>query len=176
MPFDNYGDRWRLHRRLIGEQFNPKPVEVFKSQQLKHTRFEIFSMFISSPVTLGRKLLTHILDDPKRTTEHVRYAVGVIVMEVSSVWAAAMTSSLAVKFRYYMDLKYSAKTNHIFKPLRQLYLLFRKSLSREDSWWRIFLGVSHSSLTMKGDKSIISLVRYVPEWFPGAGFQRKARV
>jgi len=85
MPFDNYGDRWRLHRRLIGEQFNPKPVEVFKPQQLKHMRFKIFSILIFLIVTLSRRLLAHLLDDPQRVTEHMRYAVGAIIMEVSRV-------------------------------------------------------------------------------------------
>ncbi|KIJ35821.1 hypothetical protein M422DRAFT_180097, partial [Sphaerobolus stellatus SS14] len=45
MAFERYSDTWRRHRRAFHEKFHGGAVGIFKTSQIKHTRYVILSLF-----------------------------------------------------------------------------------------------------------------------------------
>ncbi|GJJ13529.1 hypothetical protein Clacol_007783 [Clathrus columnatus] len=66
MAFIRYGDWWRRHMRAFHHFFNSKAVAAFEPVKLE-TR---------------RQLLRNLLDNPENFSEHLKYSVGRVIMDV----------------------------------------------------------------------------------------------
>lgn len=119
-----YGDRWRAHRKLMHQVFNPTNAEVLHPHLLKCTH----------------NFLRRFLEKPGEVMGHLRHLAGETI----------------ISYTYGLDTQ--GENDPYLK------------LSEE--------GVrAFSSAAVPGAFLVdsIPILRHVPEWFPGAGFKKKAK-
>ncbi|KAJ6467859.1 cytochrome P450 [Mycena sanguinolenta] len=119
-----YGDEWRIHRRLINQEFN-----VVASRK-----------FHDAERIAARAFLRRLLDNPEGFLKHLNTMAGEVMVS-----AAYGIDALSVNGRYIALGKEATKSfSNAMVPGRYLV-------------------------------DLIPILKYVPEWFPGARFKRTAR-
>ncbi|KAJ7247337.1 cytochrome P450, partial [Mycena rebaudengoi] len=122
--FMKYGPRWRAHRRLLQNEFNPTAALRFRPKELAATH----------------ELLRRILRNPESVMDHFRQIIADIVISVS----------------------YGIQV-----------------LQENDPYITLVRDAMHT-LSIAGPPGtflvdFLPILKYVPDWFPGAQFQRKAK-
>ena len=142
-----YGDVWRASRRMFTKYFNPSESNSTGS--------------ISQPreITYVRRFLGQLLLKPNDFLQHVQTYVPVYYISghsspffrISLVFSTAISMTYSINIQPYND-------PHV------------KSVEEALS--------STAELLIPGVflVDIIPILKYVPEWFPGADFQRKAAI
>ncbi|KAJ6597635.1 cytochrome P450, partial [Mycena vulgaris] len=121
--FMDYGDRWRLQRKMFHEAFNVGTTKQFHPQVRAATH----------------SLLRFILRDPHNLMDHMRHMPGALIMNV--------TYGIEVLSSNDPYIKIAEEAMH---------------------------GVSVAYVPGTFLVDTIPALKYVPSWFPGAEFKRKA--
>ncbi|KAJ7247336.1 cytochrome P450 [Mycena rebaudengoi] len=120
-----YGPRWRAHRRLLQNEFNPTASLRFRPKELAATH----------------ELLRRILRNPESVMDHFRQIIADIV-----IWVSYGIQVLQENDPYITLVRDAMHTLSIAGPPGTFLVDF------------------------------LPILKYVPDWFPGAQFQRKAKV
>ncbi|KAF7336336.1 Cytochrome P450 [Mycena venus] len=123
-PFMNYGDEWRLGRKLFHAAFNRSAATQFHPQE----------------TAAVHELLRRSLQNPHEIMRHFRHMAGALIM----------------------DITYGIKV----LPSKDPYIQLVEKVMQD---------FSNASIPGAFLVDIFPALKYVPSWFPGAGFKRKAK-
>ncbi|KAJ7189263.1 cytochrome P450 [Mycena filopes] len=119
-----YGNKWRAHRRLFNQRFNPTALSKFRPHELAVTH----------------RLLGRLLNTPDNFEQHL----------------SQMTGELIISITYGINPL----------PVDDPYIALAER------------GVASGTDSIIPGKFLVDtfpLLKYVPDWFPGAGFKRQAK-
>lgn len=145
--FMKYGGRWKERRKLFQQHFHPQNTESYQPKELEHVH----------------KLLKRLHDSPEKFIEHIRQYVCsprlhsflLLFGRLTSVSAVSVIGALTITIAYGLDIK----------PSKDPYIEYA-----EKGVAAIAAAAAPGAFLVDA----IPLLKYVPSWFPGAGFKRKA--
>ncbi|KAF7369886.1 Cytochrome p450 [Mycena sanguinolenta] len=124
LGFMRYGPRWKEHRKVFLQQFQPSEVLLHRPVELQ----------------AARQLLQRLLDSPDKYERHLRHMAGMIIL------STAYGIDVQPEDDPYVDISERAE--------KAMALTANKGSFLVDS---------------------LPFLKYIPEFFPGAGFKKQAR-
>ncbi|PPQ66787.1 hypothetical protein CVT24_008696 [Panaeolus cyanescens] len=126
LPFKDYTEAWKNHRKLFRQQLGPSAVVKYQHYQIR----------------ASRRLLNSFLNKTKDIVGDLKLLSGEVVITIA--YGREVTNT---------EHPYVLLANDAIHPLLEF--------------------------SLKPDAFLVNtfpILKYVPEWFPGAGFQTKARI
>lgn len=157
--FQPYGDTWRKHRTLYNEQLHSAAIAQFESLQVNSVK----------------DLLRILLDSPENVVGHLRqYVPSHYFSNLSHGYRNnSMAAKIVVNFTYGYEIQ--AVNDPLVKFIESNLVAFFKA-TRPGAYLVDSFPIRVSLLfELQGSLTWTCLVKYIPAWFPGAGFKKEAK-
>lgn len=162
LGFAPYNEWWKNSRRLFHKHFQLSTVSQFRPKQTKATH----------------GFLQRLLDSPERFREHMQLCVPALILG----WAIKFTYCLwwvgwpvAQLLTLHMGSISAIRTTLTSSGQKSACKLSSRLAILARTLWISYLHVRLTIPSLLVFFNLLSLVKHVPEWMPGASFKRKAR-
>lgn len=155
-----YSERFRTHRKMASSLFG------------SHATMKQFLPALESETHCFIKNLN---DSPQELTHHIRQYVNHHTLHIAQVEAASirMVGASILRISYGYEVK--EKDDHFVELANRAMEQFSSATAPGGFLVNVFPPCMFLSTLSRPPIASCSVVRYIPEWFPGGGFHKTAR-